>query len=290
MSGIVFAISAGVSFGVFQAVNRRLNQMADVFRVTFALLVVAAAALGVVTASSSAATEVSRAPLRSLLFFAGAGVVHFFFGWTFLGLSQQRIGAGKTGVVIAATPLIGAILASLVLGESLPIVTGIGVLLVVGGVMTLSSGNSDSLGWRRVPWFGLAAAVAWGTSPLLIRWGLEGLQSPLVGVTVGMAAAAACYAVALLTNRNAQRMPIPARAFGWLLLAGLIVSMAIAFQWTAYDLIPVAPAISLMQLSTPVVILVAPLIAGVEMERLTVRLLVGMGSVMTGSILVVLSK
>src|SRR4030067_659525 len=40
---------------------------------------------------------------------------------------------------------------------------------------------------------GLATALCWAISPIFIRHGLRAVPSPLIGVTVGLAASAAAY-------------------------------------------------------------------------------------------------
>src|SRR5690606_39484274 len=105
---------------------------------------------------------------------AGAGIVHFFVGWTCLGLSQQQVGAATTGAVLASTPLVGSVLAALTLGEPLTPLMAAGILMAAGGVALLSLRRSSGVE-RTFPWFAVGAALSWGSSPLLIRWGLEGL-------------------------------------------------------------------------------------------------------------------
>ncbi len=290
MSGIIWALIAGVGFGVFQAVHRRANQLIDAYRATFRLLLIGFVILGTVTFTTQDLDPVRHAPWWSFLAFSAVGIIHFFFGWTFLALSQQRIGAARTGVAIGATPLIGSILAALVLGEPLPPPTFIGVLAVVIGVALIATRAGDSgLIQTEIPWFALGAALSWGTSPLFIRWGLSGLPIPLFGVTVGLAAAATLYALVLVLAAPETGGLSPRRATGWLALGAVILGTAITSQWIAFDLIEISIAITLMQISTPVVVFAAPLVVGSEMERVTLRLVAGMVAVVGGSILVVLT-
>jgi uncharacterized membrane protein len=123
---------------------------------------------------------------------------------------------------------------------------------------------------------------------VFIRWGLEGLDAPLLGVTIGLAAATAAYAVALTVTGRWKGDPIPRGKAMWLGLAGVLVAVAISAQWTSYTFIEIATAVTLMQLSAPTVILTAPFIVGFEHERITLPLVLGTGLVMAGSILVIL--
>ena len=196
VSGVLFAAGAGIGFGVFQAVNRRANQTMDAFRATFLLLVIGSASLALFSAATRDLSALWSGSPRAYLFFAGAGIVHFFLGWTFLSLSQQQVGAATTGAVLGSTPLIGSLLAAIVLAEPLRPLTAVGILLAAVGVTLLSLRRTAST-QRKVPWFALGAAASWGSSPLFIRWGLADLDDPIVGVTFGLLAATAVYAVAL---------------------------------------------------------------------------------------------
>ena len=288
MGGAAWALFAGVSFGVFQAVNRRANQLIDPYRTTFALLLVAVAGLGILSVATQDLSLISSAPVFAFIAFGAAGVIHFFFGWTFLSLSQQRIGAANTGVVTAATPLIGSLLAALVLDEALGAVALVAIALVSAGVILIARRTSDGSGRRLTyPWFALATSLSWGSSPLLIRWGLEGLSSPVIGVTIGLTAAAALYAVVLASGRAPTTSGTPPEVRRWILIGGILVAAAIAAQWTALDLVEVNVVVTLQQVATPVVVLVVPFIVGTAIERWTWQLILGMVAVIAGSTLVI---
>ena len=287
MGGAAWALFAGVSFGIFQAVNRRANQLIDPYRATFALLLVAVVGLGIFSAVTADLSLLSSAPVVSFFAFGAAGVIHFFFGWTFLSLSQQRIGAANTGVVTAATPLIGSLLAALVLDEALGPIALAAIALVSAGVILIARRASDGGQRLTYPWFALAASLSWGTSPLFIRWGLDGLPSPVIGVTVGLAAAASLYAVVLASGRTPTTAGTPPEVRRWILIGGILVAAAIAAQWTALDLVEVNVVVTLQQVATPVVVLVAPFIVGTAIERWTWRLIVGMVAVIAGSTMVI---
>ena len=76
----------------------------------------------------------------------------------------------------------------------------------------------------------------------------------------------------------------------WILLSGVIVGLAITFQWQAFDSIEISIALTLFQISTPVVVFAAPLIARTSLERPTRVMLIGMAAIVGGSVLVILSR
>jgi drug/metabolite transporter (DMT)-like permease len=287
MGGAAWALLAGVSFGVWQAVNRRTTQHIDPYRATFGFLLVAVIGLGAFSAATQDLALLSTAPLTAFFAFGAAGVVHFFFGWTFLALSQQRIGAANTGVVTAATPLIGSVLAMVVLDEPLGAMALVAIVLVSYGVVLIARRASAESHRPTFPWFALAASLSWGTSPLLIRWGLEGLASPVIGVTIGLAAATTLYAIGLASGRAPTTDGTPPEVRRWILIGGILVAIAIGSQWTALDLVEVNVVVTLQQVATPVVVVVAPFLVGTAIERWTWRLIVGMVAVIAGSTMVI---
>ena len=122
---------------------------------------------------------------------------------------------------------------------------------------------------------------------MFIRWGLEGLPSPVIGVTIGLATAATLYAVVLGTGRAPTTPGTPREVHRWILVGGILAAVAIAAQWTALDLVEVNVVVTLQQVATPVVVLVAPFIVVTAIERWTWRLILGMAAVIAGSTMVI---
>jgi drug/metabolite transporter (DMT)-like permease len=290
MSGVALGVLAGIGFGLFQAVNRRVNAAVDVYRGTFGLLAVGTVLLGLIALVTEDVGQVLRAPVTALAAFAAAGFVHFFMGWTFLGLSQQRIGAARTGALIGAMPLFGTIAAALVLGEVPTALTVGAIAVVVVGVAAVTlSGSDPRTGGQGGAVAGVLSALAtglcWSLSPLLIRAGLVGLPSPLLGVTVGMAATAVVcgVVVAVARDRDAPIRPV----LGSVLVAGTFVGLSIWAYWTALDLAQVGVVLAVTQLAAPTVAIASPLLNGDRTER--GRLLwIGIGLIVTGSVILLL--
>lgn len=142
-------------------------------------------------------------------------------------------------------------------------------------------------GWR-ASLFGLGAALCWAISPIFIRRGLEGLPSPLLGVTVGMIATLLAYGLALLLRgARSNATPIPRAALLFQLVAGVLVGLSTWARWIALDLAPVGVVLALGRLSVPVVIFLAPLIVGQQLEQVTRRLWLGAALIVGGSLLLI---
>jgi len=296
MSGTLWAVTAGLGFGVFQSVNRRGVSGMSVYLATFVQLV----ASFVVLCGISLATEdfgvLGNVPFSTILNFAAAGFFHFFIGWTFLNASQKRIGAARTSPLIGTTPLFATVIAAMTLREFPSFLAMLGIGLIVFGAYMISRwpGNSNSVvktalpvetGWR-ASWLGLGAAFCWALSPIFIRAGLKELPSPLLGLTVGIAASAIGYGI-LLFFQPQQRVTADVTGEAWFfkVLAGSLVGLSTWARWIALGLSPVAVVLAITMISTPVVILLSPYIVGKHLEQVTATLWAGAGLIIGGALM-----
>lgn len=289
MNGALWALVAAIGFAFLQVSNRKANQEVDAYRTAFGLL---ASVEVVLLARSVILGEfelLMSAPTTAILIFAVTTLIHFVGGWTLLALSQQKIGVARTSALISPSPIIGALLATLFLDEPLTLAIGAGVLLVVAGVVSisLSGGTPGSDGWRQ-PWLALTVAVIWGTTPLLIRFGLERYDHPVAGLTIGLASSVAVYAVALTVTRR-WRGPVPGRALRWMLFGGICGAIAVSAQWLSFDLTTIAVSITIQNLSVLFVIGLVALMFKDAFERMNPRFFAGAALVLTGVAVVLLS-
>ena len=294
VTGPVWAAVAGVGFGTFQAVNRRaVGGITDAYLSTFLQLVVALTVLVFLTLGTDGFGVLGDATAAGIAYFVGAGVVHFAAGWTFLNFSQMRIGAARSSPLFSTSPLWGVFIAGVWLHEVPDAVGWAGMALVVTGslVVTLDrvSGEGWSVSWRDlVP--GLATAFAWAVSPVLVKKGLDGLSSPLVGVTIGMVASVLLYAVALSLRSGGESVrSLSPESLSLKGAAGVLLGFSVWARWEALDFTTVAVVLSVGLLSVPTVLLLAPTIAGRHLERVTRVIWGGSALVVGGSLLLVLA-
>jgi drug/metabolite transporter (DMT)-like permease len=281
MVGVVPAFVAAVGFAVFQTVNRRALSGVDVYRGTASVLAIGSVLLvGLSIALHGVAGFLAVDPI-AYGYFAAAGFVHFFCGWTLLGISQLRLGAARAGIVVGTLPFFGALVAAMALDEPLSAVDVVGLLLVVGGVALVipvrgspPAMGAGSAGGTAGPVTstvlvgvsaGLGAALLWSVSPVLIRGGLAYGAGPITGAAIGQATAAATYAASIAaTGRRrggSSRPAIGAATRRLIVVAGAAVALAIWMQWTAYDLAPIAVVLSVLQLTPPLVVVLATVLA-----------------------------
>ncbi|MFL5796592.1 MAG: EamA family transporter [Actinomycetota bacterium] len=305
MTGVLWAALAGVGFGLFQSTNRAAIEDLDVYRSTFIQLVVSAVILVVASVASGNLALLWGAPGGAVMNFAAAGLVHFFVGWTLLNASQKRLGAARTSPLIATAPLFGAGVAAATLGETPSALAWVGIVTTVAGVYVVGlerirgrapvrvggpdgdqHPGAEGFTWKAAS-LGLGTALCWAISPVFIRNGLKGLDSPVLGVTISLVAAVLAYAVALLIRGRSGAPPASRTAMTWKLTAGVLVGLSTWARWYALSLTQVAVVLGLGLLSVPTVIVVAPLLVGRHVERITAPLVAGTALLMAGALVLI---
>lgn len=286
-AGVLWALLAALGFGFTQMMNRKANLLVDAFRTAFGLLVAVEAILVARLLVTGEVALLADAPLGSLAYFSASAIIHYIGGWTLLALSQQAIGVARTGALVSAAPILGTLLAVPTLGESVTLLTFVGVAVTVGGVALISlSRPGDSKQWSN-PWFALLVAAFWGTSPIFIRKGLEGLDEPVLGLTVGLAAALVVHFIGLTAAGLWKRPRPPREAYRWMMAGGVTGAIGIGAQWVSFSRTTIAISITVQQLATLVVVGLAPVVFDAKQERLTVSLAVGTAAMISGAVIVV---
>jgi drug/metabolite transporter (DMT)-like permease len=284
VSAALWAVASGVGFGLFQSLNRRaLLDIEDPYVSTFLNLAIAATVLLAVALATEDFARLLDADAWTLLAFAGAGVIHFLLGWTFLNLSQRRIGAARTSPLLTMTPVFALAVAAIAVGQ-LPGPAALAAIVpMVAGAYLVAGGGEEAHGVDALP--GLACALMWAVSPVLTIEGLEGLDSPLLGVTLGMVASVLAYGLFLLGRRRRLGGAVLAPGvMAFRVGAGALVALATWWRWVAIDGTDVAVVLALALVSVPIVLFVSPLLVGRHLERVTHKVWLGAGLVVGGAL------
>lgn len=288
MTGVIWAVSAGIAFGFSQLSNRGVNRLTEALPATTAVVTAMFVALVAASALGGELSHLDEMPAAAAGWFILAAVTHFLVGWTLFAIAQQRIGSSRTASVLSMNPVMSAIIAAFAIDQLLRPVTWVGVIAVTVGVAIVGLGATTT-GERSVSGLGaiLAATLVFSISPLFVTFGLDLFDRPLLGLTLGVAVTVPL--MHLSTRRlTGDRVRITRPMWRWLVLGGLSAGFAIAAQWTAFDLIPVGVVISLQQLSTPVVLFIGPALLAAPRERPDAPMLWGTGLIVAGAVLVAL--
>jgi drug/metabolite transporter (DMT)-like permease len=293
VSGAVVAAASGIGFGLFQTLNIRAVRGMDPFASTFVQIAVAAAALLVASLATGGVAELADAPTSALLYFAAAGMLHFIAGWTLLNISQKRIGAARTSPLLTTVPLFGIAIAALTVGQLPEAVELPAIALMVLGAYVVVSRGAGGAGLHIRPADALpalACALCWALSPALTVRGLDRLDDPLAGLTLGLVVSVVGYLLAFAAWRRGLGLRTAGRqAVAIKLLAGVLVGLSTWGRWAALDGTTVAAVLALNLLSIPVVLIASPLMAARHAEHVTPRVWAGAGLVVAGSLLLIVA-
>jgi drug/metabolite transporter (DMT)-like permease len=291
VSGVLWATASGIGFGVFQSLNRRaIRGIEDPYVSTFLQLAVATAVLVVASLVSEDLGQLGDASADAIALFALAGVIHFVLGWLLLNVSQARIGASRTAPLITLTPLFGTVLAVLLRGE-LPSASALAAIVpIMVGAWLLATRGSGGVAIERDSIYAFGTAFMWSLSAVLTVEALQGLDSPLLGVTVGLLAATAALGGALVA-RGSFSLAVRSIARNTLALkvaAAVLVAFATWFRLLALDETDVAVVLAANLVSVPVVLVLAPMLVGRHLEQADARIWGG-GALVAGGILALIA-
>jgi drug/metabolite transporter (DMT)-like permease len=273
VSGVLWATASGIGFGLFQSLNRRaIRGIEDPWVSTFLQLSVATGVLVLASLLSEDLGQLEDATGKAIALFAAAGVAHFVLGWLFLNMSQMRIGASRTAPLITLTPLFGIALAAVTLGE-LPSVAALAAIApIMLGAWVLASRGSGDVRIERDSIFAFGTAFMWALSAVLTVEALEGLDSPLLGVTLGLLAATVALAGALLARGSFGGIRSIARnTLALKLFAAVLVAIATWFRLLALGETDVAVVLAANLISVPITLVLAPLMVGRHLEQADAR-------------------
>jgi drug/metabolite transporter (DMT)-like permease len=289
VSGVLWATASGIGFGLFQSLNRRaIRGIEDPYVSTFLQLSVATAILVLASLASEDLSQLGDASGEAIALFALAGIIHFVLGWLLLNVSQMRIGASRTAPLITLTPLFGVVLAAMTLGE-LPSAAALAAIMpIMVGAWLLASRGSGRVAIERDSVFAFGTAFMWALSAVLTVEALEGLDSPLLGVTLGLLAATAALGGALAARGSLGAIRLIARnTLALKLFAAVLVAFATWFRLLALGETDVAVVLATNLVGVPITLVLAPMMVGRHLEQANARVWLG-GLLVVAGVLVLI--
>lgn len=189
--------------------------------------------------------------LKSWAWFSAAGVVHFVIGRYGNYRATRALGAAQSGPIQQVSLLLSLALAMIFLGETLTVLRVFGILLIVLGPIVImrnagSKGGVTTKAGQRLNYvegysWSLVCAAGFGSSPLLIRFGLEdgGIRESIAGGLASyIAATLVIIAIVLIPKNIVHVRSLDLRTAGWFTATGILVFMS---QMLLYMALAVAP-------------------------------------------------
>lgn len=285
-NAILVAIMSALSFAVAEITVRNALRYGAPIITCILTLVVQCIILTVFILITGQFSEINAEGVRWFLL---AGVLNPFLFISFYFLGIQRIGVTRAAPIKGSAPIFALIFAVGILGERLAAVQYLGIALVVGGVLTISSegwssrrvaagaaqGAADGRQPAQIDYlFPLLAGVAAGGASILFKIGIQKMPSPLVGAWVGNLVGLPLFPFVALLFPKEQRYRISRPAFPWLLLTGAFVVGAMYTLILALSLGQVAIIFTLAQTS-PLFVLALSVLFFRQLERVTPRIVLG---------------
>jgi uncharacterized membrane protein len=226
----------------------------------------------------------------SIIYFIVAGIFSpALVRWLYF-ISLDRIGASVSSSILATGPAFTAIMALVFLKEKITPQIGLGIIIVIAGIVIFERdmNNKKQIGKRNRKdlIFPLLAAFLFSFAVVARKMGLNILDSPILGVTVGFGTSLVFYAgMCLVSKKLRASISIASKDLPYFLGSGIFLTSAWLVMFYALsigDAIIVTPLANLH----PLVVLVLSYFFLGDIEKITKGILAGVGVVVVGVLLI----
>jgi DME family drug/metabolite transporter len=205
-------------------------------------------------------------------------------------ISIDRIGASVSSSIFATGPAFTAIIAIVLLKESITLQIGLGILIIIAGIIIFERdmNHEKGVGQPRSKdlIYPLLSALFFSFAVVTRKMGLNVLDSPIFGVTVGFVTSMVIYALICLGSKTMRSsISIKARDLPVFLGAGLSMTAA----WlTLFYALSYGEAIIVTPLANlhPLFVLVLSYFFLGKVEKITKGILAGACAVVAGVLLI----
>ena len=261
--GAVLAILSEATFALTNATGRRgviSGTPAQGMVISMPVGLVCFLAFAVLTGATQ---HLGRFSGTALALLSSAGVLHFVLGRYCNFRASQAAGVNLTAPVVQLNSVVTLVLAVVILREPCTMLQVAGaVLMVSGSLVTQQSSQPTAASEPDEPafkpriaagfFFALIAALAYGTSPIIVRQALQdiGALSGLAGGAVAYAAATVAVTIGLvIPSLRRNVMSVTGENARWFVYSGIFVAAAHGFLYSALAVAPIMLVAPLLQLS-----------------------------------------
>ncbi|HEU5277185.1 MAG TPA: DMT family transporter [Xanthobacteraceae bacterium] len=310
--GILYAALGAFTFSLNNVMMRRGVVTGSVLQGMALTVPIGALSFLVMTAAFGALDQVAAFPRAAAVWLAGQGIVHFVMGRYCNYKSNQLMGVNLAAPVVQLQVPFAMLLAVVALHETFTVLQAIGSAMMLGGSFITQSKAGEARKTFASPppkeiaapapkptfqprvlsgyAFGAAAAMCYGTSPLMARQAF--LHAPVASAVAGgcIAYGAATLVFVLVVLKPGSWRDIkgmkPENA-PWFLGAAVLVAISQAFVYASLAVAPLIVVTPILQLSLVFRLFLSQWINR-DHEVMNTAVLVGAGAAVLGSILVAL--
>jgi drug/metabolite transporter (DMT)-like permease len=261
--GAALAILSGATFALTNAIGRRGVITGTPAQGMVISMPVGLACFLAVVLLTGAHQNLSRFSTSAFVSLSAAGVLHFVLGRYCNFRASQAAGANLTAPVLQLNSVVTLILAVVLLREPCTMLQATGaIFMIAGSLITQRSSESTAPSESNKPafkprvavgfFFALIAALAYGTSPIVVRQTLQnvGPLSGVAGASVAYAAATVAVALGLVIPRLRRNvMTVTGENARWFVYSGIFVAAAQGFLYSALAVAPIMVVAPLLQMA-----------------------------------------
>lgn len=296
-SVIAIAIGSAFFFAVTEVAMRNALRAATPVMTSFAVMVVQFVLVSVWVLGT---VGFSGLDLSGFLWFAVAGFFNPYLFLLFYLIGVKRIGVARSASIKGSAPIFAVIFASAYLGERLQPLQYLGIALIVGGVLVISTeeigktrpekanpditpASSKGTGflsglegsWRKADAvFPLLAGVVAGVASVFFKASMAKLPSALLGVWISTVVGMVLFPLSVFLFPADQRFSLSRPSIPWIVLAGTSAMLGMYGFVHALGSGQASIVLTLAQTSPLLVVLISVLFLR-QLERVTPRVVGG---------------
>ena len=297
MLGVAYTAVAAVFFGLNGATFRRGVLGGSALQGVYVTVLGGVPLFLLAALVTQQAFRLEALELRAYVILAASGVLHFLLGRYSNFRAYAALGQTRAQPLIQASTLVSVVIAVLFLRETVTLLMAMGIALVMAGpaISATQAAPAPSAAATLAPpvrlaegyAFGTVNALAFGVSPVLVRYALGDSGLGIVaGLTAYMGAAAVLALGFALPGVRASLAGMNPGARGWFAVGTLTVFAAHMFRFLALSAAPVSVVIPLLRGGAFLHVIAAWLINR-DYETFDRRVLVGIGVSVSGSVALV---
>lgn len=268
----VLALLAAFTFAVNNATLRRGIVGGTLTQAMVVTLLLGAVLVWIAALAAGGKESLESFPLRSLLLFSGAGLLHFGFGRYCNFRATRAMGTVLVGPVQQTSVLITLVLAVLFLGERLTVLHIVGIALLLAAPMLAARPHAPAPGKAETvhqeskqssasfqPKLGegylyaILSALAYGSSPILVRQAMidgQGMAGGLAGAAVAYTAATLVVVALVMWRGDLKHSVAMSRpTLTWYSISGIMAAVSQIFVYMALAIAPASLVIPLQRTS-----------------------------------------
>jgi drug/metabolite transporter (DMT)-like permease len=225
---------------------------------------------------------------------AGAGVIHFILGRIAGYTGIRLIGANRAVPIFSSSLLIAALWGIFLLGEPLTLSLGMAILLIIGGIVLISTTGKETSksvmprgSLLKGVLLSLSAALFWGTSPVLVKIGLREINSPLVASFISYVTASIVIGFTLFYPANTEKLRrLNRSSLIPIIIAATAGAVAQLLRYQALVFSPVSQFEPIMAGANNLLVFPLSFLMNRQIEVFSLRIIVGAIAIVAGVFLI----